>query len=93
MRGRKKKNNIVIFNLKEIEGEDEGNKKDREVAMCSDILSHEIGVPQAEIRQVTRLGRPREGNTKPRPLLIKVGDVKDKWEIIKKAKNIKKHPK
>ena len=60
---KEKKKNIVVFNLPETEGETEERKKDQELATCSDIIYNEIGVQQAEIVQVTRMGRPREGNS------------------------------
>lgn len=82
-RKEKKKNN-VIFNLPEFESETQGSKKDTsDIAMCSDTIGNEVSVPQVEIMQVTPMGNPREGkntwDTKPRPLLVKAGEVKDKW--------------
>lgn len=87
--------NVVIYNLKE---RDTNNlnwreQKQQDQAVCMDIFANELNVEEAQVVEAVRLGKPRpgdqEGEQKPRPLLVKLTEVHTKWEIVKKAKNLK----
>lgn len=99
----RKKDNIIVFNLPESEGDSTEEQQSTDTAKCLEILSEHIKVENVEIADAFRLGnvnvnemqRPgrhtANGNVrpKPRPILIKVSSTKKKWEILKKAKILK----
>ncbi|KAK3889837.1 hypothetical protein Pcinc_006163 [Petrolisthes cinctipes] len=78
----------------EARGESNAEKMNHEKATCTDLIANELGLAEVEmeIERVTRMGKSREENPEranPRPLIVQVRTVRDKWEIVKKAKNLR----
>ena len=80
-----KKNNVIIYNLKEstmLEGKERNNEDDK---TCFKILEEEMGITRFELVQTVRLGTKNNDPSKPRPLLVKLGSEKEKWAVIGKT--------
>lgn len=78
----KRKNNLVIYNMKEEgEGRNENNRTD--VESCEILFRDEIRIQNYEIKEVVRLGTKTED--RKRPLLVKFASPYEKYNILKNA--------
>ena len=84
-----KKNNVIIFNLKEsLKSEaEEREQDDSEVAFK--IFEEEMKVTSFYLQRSFRIGKKSEDNNKPRPLLVELGSEKEKWAVIGKTANLR----
>lgn len=88
----RRKNNLVMYNVPESDKENSLERIDEDVAKCCDIFENSLGLEKEEfgIVKVIRLGKPRsDGRNRNRPMLVKLADEKEKWAVVKKAKNLK----
>lgn len=85
-----KKNNLIIEGLRE-------TQDDRDHAsyyQARSFVKNTLGVTYAEIDRAYRLGKPRNRNSRPRPLLIRftrLGDRMDVWEARYKLYSRENH--
>ena len=68
---------------KNSEQEKDGEDKN----LCEEILKEKLGVRDVEIEEIFRMGREREGKT--RAVAIKVRHNHNKWQIVKRAKQLR----
>ena len=81
-----KRPNVVIFGIPEASGE--GSPRDQDVKAVDDIIESLTGGKKPfDLRY--RIGKKQE---KPRPILIRMPDIKDKEEILGKGYKLKDHP-
>lgn len=100
----KKKDNIVIYNIRESTNPNKEDKMGEDFQACNTIINKEVNIRNFEIKEIRRLGPEREdqgssnGHTgrpshrasqKPRPLLVRLRNTKEKWEVIKEARKLK----
>ena len=65
-------------------------RKNHDLEECKDIFQTSLGVRAFGIEKVIRLGlRGGQAGARPRPTLVKLRNVKEKWDIIGKAKELK----
>lgn len=84
---KQKKENIIMYNVNESEKENTEEKINDDLEKVRDVIESSLGVREYTIEKIIRLGR-RENN-RTRPLLIKFRNEKEKWDVIKNAKNLK----
>lgn len=91
-----RENNLVLYNMEESNKADGRDRALEDVEKCHQLILEGVGMGQREynIRRAIRLGKPQANQTRPRPLLLKLDSIEEKWNILKKAKNIKnyRHP-
>lgn len=82
-----RKNNIVVFNIKESESEETDERKLHDTEEASKLLNSELKINTAVTKPV-RLGLKRDNSKFPRPLRLTVDNEETKWKILKAAKNL-----
>ena len=86
----KRKNNLVIYNMKESQDENPIEREKEDENECGNLFVESLKVENFNIVKVIRLGKRGEGtNGAPRPLLVKLDSEHEKWRILKHAKNLK----
>ena len=86
---KKRENNLILFSVPE---SNKDNGKERQVEdekICDNIFKGELHYENYEIKNVMRLGKAVQNQSRPRPILVKLANVYEKGEIIKRAKNLK----
>ncbi|KAK3879156.1 hypothetical protein Pcinc_016250 [Petrolisthes cinctipes] len=83
----KKRNNIIMFNVPESRKTEisEITYEDRE--RCEEIFQGKLGVKDAKIQRIFRIGRITTG--KVRPVIMEMNEVGIKWELVKRSKKLK----
>lgn len=88
-----RESNLILYSLEESTKEEavEREREDRE--NCHMLFQDGIKINDNSylIKQVLRLGKRREANAKPRPLLVKLQSPREKWDILKQAKSLKNY--
>ena len=82
----RKKNNLVIYNVTESGQNEVGKRIEDDIMICEEILS-ELEVGNVFIEKVVRLGK--NDNSKIRPVLMRLRNEKEKWNILGRAKQLK----
>ena len=87
-----KKNNLILFNIPEGNGEDAqaDNKKDTE--QVKDVLN--FVCPDVNLKEIDctmRLGQKRDDIKRPRPVKVTLVNTEAKGKILKNAKKLKNH--
>lgn len=84
--------NLVLYQVKE---SNKVNGKDREAddrSACEKIFKEGIGEEDFQIKSIYRLGRKieneRNSSSKPRPLLVRLENSDQKWQILRNAKKL-----
>ena len=79
--------NVILFNVGESgkRESEEREKEDKEV--CEYVFQDVLGVRDAKVQKVVRLGRQADG--RDRPLLATVNEIGIKWALVKKSKELK----
>ncbi len=88
----RRKNNLVIYNIKEDETLNKKDQEEQDLTKCKDLFVNELQIEEAEIVEISRLGRKQtveNENRNPRPVLVKLTDTSMKWNIIKSAKKLR----
>lgn len=87
-----KENNLVLFNVKEPDGDDDRSSERKDRDNCDKIFTQGVGLRASDYNITTlyRLGKKNRENDsgKPRPLLVKLERTEQKWNILKNAKNL-----
>lgn len=83
----KRKNNIVLYNIQEVEGESEEANKEDDLIKCKTVLQQVRVEREVNVRGVIRLGKKVQG--KARPMLVRLGDESMKWNVMRNLKNLK----
>ena len=83
---KRRANNIVVFGLDEPTVVGKAEKEEEELKGLNEVLSEGLRV-NVGVAQITRLGEPRQDG-KERPLLVRLNSPKEKWEIVKRAKQL-----
>ena len=83
----RRKNNIVIFNLQEPNGEDGTERYREDEEKCGKIFIEELGVQDLRIEKLIRLGKKSENLR--RPLLVKLGSDDEKKTVLKVASKLR----
>ena len=73
------------------EAADQNESLARDKEKCEDVIIRHLGVTEAEIVQTGRIGirNRNEERPNPRPIRVKLSEVKMKWKIVGKAKELK----
>lgn len=90
---KKRENNLVLYNMEESKQADGKNREKEDIRKCQQLIQEGIGIEQDffNIKKAIRLGKWQNSQERPRPLLIRLDDAEEKWNIIKKAKNLKNY--
>ena len=87
-----RQNNLVIYNIAESSKEDPKECEKFDAGIVNYIFYNGIQVENYNIKKILRLGKKNENpdeNNKPRPVLVKLTNSQEKWNIIRNAKNLK----
>ena len=82
---REKENNLVIYNIAESSSENPNIRESYDTEVVHDIFYHGMQTENYYINKVIRLGKKTEESNKPRPILVKLSNPREKWNIIKKC--------
>ena len=92
---KQRKMNIIMYNIPESK-KDIGKLREEDDKINMDkIIKEGIKIQNIETTKIFRLGKSKvgegshESSANPRPLLIQLKKEKDKWDILKNAKNLK----
>ena len=83
----RRKNNLIIFGVRESEKGDTEAKYEDDKMECRKIFE-EIRVNDCRMEQLIRLGKKRDDG-KARPLLARLGSEGEKWAVLSRAKNLR----
>ena len=83
-----RKCNLIFYNIKESNYSNQDRNADNDFEICSKVIYEEIAVESFTIMHMMRLGKT-SNNDKPRPILIQFRTESEKWEILRKAKNLR----
>ena len=83
-----RENNLVLYNVPESEKNESNDRKNEDNSFCNKLFRNGVQINDFSIVQVIRLGKVRNDN-RPRPLLVKCGNSREKWSILRNAKNLK----
>ena len=86
----RRRDNIVMYNVPEVQQQEPGNIERDDTQHCEDIIRNKLRVEDCNIMQVVRLGRRVENKT--RPMLVKLGDEQQKWKVVGSSKFLKNDP-
>lgn len=92
---RNRLNNLVLFGVHESDKEQGYDREQDDKERCNEIFDIGVGIGNVEIEQVIRLGKRNSSGydrtqlPKPRPLLVKLRYATAKFDILKKAKNLR----
>lgn len=84
LENRSRRNNIIIFGVKESRGEPQQSLEEQ---VTKNIFEDLLKIPDVAIERIHRIGRPAEN--KCRPVIIKLVDGRDKAKIFKNCCNLK----
>lgn len=84
-----RKNNLVLYNVNESRNAIPKERQKEDETICEDVFSHDLKVESFHIEQVVRLGKVRMDDKRPRPLLVKLKEASEKYNILKEARNIR----
>ena len=88
----KRKNNIIISNVKESSNKDSGERQRDDRETVTDILRSIVDIEEPEVENVVRLGgkTDKDGKTRQKPRLLKVMFTTEakKREVMKKARGL-----
>ena len=82
--------NIIFSGIPESKEASVEEKKKADICECMKIRQ-EIGVEKPNLSNPTRLGRSKDSDHK-RLLKVSCSDINQKFDILRKAKRLKKHP-
>ena len=83
-----RENNLVLYNAEESTKSEPQDRESEDEAFCRKLINDGVKMNDFSITRVIRLGRPRD-DRKPRPLLVKLENSKQKWNILRNAKNLR----
>ena len=90
---KERKCNLVIYNLEESKKQFGKDRDLEDLERIKDIFNNSIKVENFQIVKSFRMGRKQDSNTnentRSRPVLIKMSDEKEKWNVLKNAKELK----
>ena len=85
----KTEKNLVSYNIREDDSNDPHEREEYDRSTAEEIITDGIKIKEYKINKVIRMGKKDPGNKHPRPLLVKLDSIAQKWSIIKNAKNLK----
>ena len=86
-----RKGNIVVYGVKESKKGEVAGKKEDDKKMAE--IAEEIGVTLREKPELKwRIGRPTQDKSKPRPMLIRIGDKERCARLMENAKKLSRKP-
>ena len=85
----RRKTNILIFNVKEQEGEDTEESKGKDEAEVERFFDKGVELKDLKVMEISRMGRKREVNERPRPILVSFQEDKEKWKVLGKLSKLK----
>ena len=84
----KRKTNVIVHGLSESTAETVEEKRSDDNVLVENLL-HELHLDTASVSKAIRLGkRPDTADAKPRPIKLELASEKQKFEVLKQAKNI-----
>ena len=88
---KEKKKNLVIYNVPESKKLKWREREAEDEASINDLLKVGVKEERYKIHKVIRLGKREEtcGNNRLRPLMVRLQDETQKWDILKQARNLK----
>ena len=90
---KERKCNLVIYNLEESKKQSGRDRDLDDLVRIKDVVNNNIKVDNFEIVKSFRMGKKLESNTnenqRPRPILIKLSEERDKWNILRNAKELR----
>ena len=85
-----KKNNLVIFGLPERVDGSVSDRRQNDMMKCAELFEA-LGCSNAAIEKATRLGKERSDNK--RLLRVTLSNTKDKYELLKQSRILRRHAK
>ena len=77
-----KANNIIVFNVPELDSEDAEECYKRDVAIIKTIFKDKVILEKEDIKSMFRIGLNKDA-TKSRPIIIKFTSIEKKTEVLK----------
>ena len=84
----KRKCNLIFYNIIESKHPNMQRRLDEDFRTCSKIIYEELLIENFNIDCILRLGKVYNDG-KPRPILIQFATEREKWEILRRAKNLR----
>ncbi|XP_077519803.1 uncharacterized protein LOC144129518 [Amblyomma americanum] len=81
---RSRRNNLLVFGVKE---KDEETQDDLKEAVIEGVFENTLGVQVSSVERIHRIGRKQ--GTRPRPVIIKLFDHREKMTILKNCSKLK----
>jgi FtsZ-binding cell division protein ZapB len=88
---KKRQKNLVIYRVKESRREQGSEREQDDMQFCQELFKEGIKIENVKIEKVIRLGKVQNDGERerPRPILVKLEESKVKWEILKKARELR----
>ena len=86
---KERRNNLVIYGIKESTNSIPRARTEEDQSFCRRLFQEVVQVDDISMGQVVRLGRQQSEGNRPRPLLVKLVDGGEKWNILKNARKLK----
>lgn len=89
-----KKNNLIMFNLPETATTDAKQSYEEDLQKVKDVLRYVNGgtlIQDLDESNVSRMGRRKEEQTRPRGIKIQLANNENKMKILRNAKELAKH--
>ncbi|KAK4327621.1 hypothetical protein Pmani_001925 [Petrolisthes manimaculis] len=81
-----RKKNLIVFNVQESKKKEGEERQSEDKEVCEHIFQEVLGVRDAMIENVHRMGR--FDNNKDRPMIVTMNEVGVKWAIVKKCRDL-----
>lgn len=90
---KKRENNLVLYNMEESTKDLGMDREEEDRGMCQKIFADGLKVEHSkyQVKKVIRLGKRREADAKPRPLLVQLSSSEEKWMLLRQAKLLKNY--
>ena len=82
-----RRNNIMIFHMKESDKRDGEEREKDDLEACEEIIRESLGLDNIQIEKVLRMGKKVDG--KRRALQVRLASEKQKWAVVSKAKALR----
>lgn len=87
LENRSRRSNLIVYGVNE---QDNETTEKLEKAVIKEIFQDVLGVNILGVERIHRLGRPKQGlDNKPRPVILKLLDFRDKDRVMKNCPKLK----
>ena len=79
----------MIYGINESNSSIPRKRNDEDESFCRRLFREVVQVEDVSMGQVARLGRQQNEGSRPRPLLVKLRNGVEKWNILRNARKLK----